>query len=100
MRVGKADFERHITEDPPKHKQRGVKSVLDYLTECYMDEYPVSSEEIKKIEKEMEPIFEKLCLAESDKLFRLVYDLCGSYERAAFREGVKVGLQFLLEKEK
>ena len=82
----------YLEENPLVWKEREAEGVLDFLEKCYLEENPVESEETKAIEKEMGPIYEALPLEMSDKLFRLVYDLCGKYEKAAFREGMRVGL--------
>ena len=40
----------------------------------------------------MGPYYENVPFAVSEKLFQLVYDLCSSYEEAAFRAGLLLGL--------
>ena len=87
-----AKLKVYVEQDQFAWKERKAEGILDYLEQCYLEENPVESEETKAIEKEMGPIYEALPLEMSDKLFRLVYDLCGKYEKAAFREGRRVGL--------
>ena len=69
------------------------ESVLDFLVSEYLAEHPVSSEEIRRIEKKMGPYYEGISFEASSELFGLVYKLCGQYESAAFREGLLTGLQ-------
>lgn len=85
-------MEKFLKEHPFNGSQRDVASVLDYLTVCYLEEYPISSERVKEIQDKMAPYYEGVPFAVSEQLFQLVYDLCGAYEDAAFREGLKVGL--------
>lgn len=81
-------------------KTENESNLLEYMVKCYLEEKPISSPQIKKIEEEMSPYYEDVSFEASEKLFRLVYDLCGSYEEAAFREGVLVGLRLQKEVEK
>ena len=72
----------------------GVESVLEFLAERYLEEHPISSKKIEEIQKQMNPYFEQIELDASNKMFQLVYDLCSSYEAAAFRTGLQLGLRF------
>ena len=74
-----------------------VDSILDFLASRYLEEHPVTSDEIERIAMEMEPYYESIPFCNSSDLFRKVYDLCGSYEKTAFREGMLVGLQLAKE---
>lgn len=75
-------------------------NLLDYIIVGYLEDNPVSSRRIKEIEAEMAPYYENVSFDTSEKLFRFVYDLCGNYEKAAFREGVLVGLRLQKEMER
>lgn len=90
-------MENYLMEHPFNESQRDVASVLDYLTACYLEDHPISSERVKAIQDEMAPYYEGVSFAVSEQLFQLVYDLCGAYEDAAFREGLKVGLHLCNE---
>lgn len=71
-------MEQYIKENPFTISQRDVTSVLDYLTMCYLEEHPVSSERITAIQDEMAPYYEGVPFAASERLFELVYNLCGA----------------------
>lgn len=87
----------HLKRTPcaAEHKQ-GCK-VFDYLTQCYIEDNPVSSDQIKSIENEMAPYYEEVSFEASERLFTMVYDLCSAYETAAFRDGFAAGFCFAEE---
>ncbi len=64
---------------------------LWYCDEPYNERNPFGGEQIKAVEKELEPIFEALTFETSNSLFELLYRLCTAYRRHAFREGVRIG---------
>lgn len=66
--------------------------ILQHLTECYLENNPVSNSEVEAIEDELSPWFECISFENSAKMFTMIYDLCEQYEKAAFQEGLKVGL--------
>ena len=82
----------YLEKNPLTWKEREAEGVLDFLEQCYLEENPVECERTKALEKEMSPIYEALPFDMSEKLFCFVYKLCGEYEKAAFREGIRVGL--------
>ena len=88
----KQAMEYNIFESSSDKEQEKSKSVIDFLASRYLEENPVSSEEIDAIQTEMDPYYENIPFSASAKLFQLVYDLCGCYESAAFREGLRIGL--------
>jgi hypothetical protein len=94
---GEKTMEAYLKNNPFFSEQKDVQRILDYLVLCYLEEHPVASENIKAIQKEITPYFEDTPFEASNHLFRLVYDLCGAYEDAAFREGFKVGLHLCHE---
>lgn len=89
----------YLKRSPLEWKERQVEGVLDFLEQCYLEENPVECERTKALEKEMSPIYEALPFDMSEKLFCFVYKLCGEYEKAAFREGIRVGLHLRHELE-
>ena len=82
----------HLEENPLIWKEREVEGILDFLEQCYLEENPIESTQIQAIEEELSPMYEALPFDLSQKLFCFVYKLCGAYEKAAFREGMRVGL--------
>lgn len=90
-------MEAYLKNNPFLSKQKDVQGILDYLVSCYLEEYPITSNEIKTIQEEMAPYFKDTPFEASNHLFQLVYGLCSAYEDAAFREGFKVGLHLCHE---
>ncbi|MBQ8910852.1 MAG: hypothetical protein IJY91_07425 [Oscillospiraceae bacterium] len=74
-------------------KQEEINSIIEFLASRYLEENPVTSDEIAAIQKEMDPYYENIPFSASGRLFQLVYDLCGHYESAAFRDGLRIGLR-------
>ena len=74
--------------------------ILEILWDCYYQSNPIRTEQIKQIEAKLAPAFEVLSFEDSNNAFCLLYDLVGSYQHAAFTEGLQVGLQIhdLLQK--
>ena len=85
-------MKQFLKDNPFDGGDRNVSAVVDYLAVCYLEDNPISSTQIKAIEGEMEPYYEGIPFAASERLFSLVYGLCSAYQEAAFREGLKVGL--------
>ena len=90
-------MKQYLKEHPLKLGEENFSSIVEYLTECYLEDHPVSDEEILKIQKEMAPYYENVPFVTSERLFNMVYNLCGAYERAAFREGLLMGLHLFDE---
>ena len=90
-------MENFLKEHPFKGNKRDISGLLDYLTSRYLEDHPISSERVKAIQDEMAPYYEAVSFVASERLFCLVYDLCGAYEDAAFREGLMVGLHLCNE---
>lgn len=72
-------------------------SILDFLFYWYSAAAPVDDGRILQSETALAPVFEALPMELSDRLFDRISDLCLSYQRAAFLEGLHVG--FSLEEE-
>ena len=87
----------YLKNNPLSCEERDVQTILDYLASRYLEEYPITSDQIKAIQEEMAPYFENTPFETSNHLFQLVYSLCGAYEDTAFREGFKVGLHLCHE---
>lgn len=83
---------QYLKEHPFDGGERKIDNVIDYLAECYLEDNPVSSKQIKSLQEEMGPYYENVPFAVSEQLFQLVYDLCSAYEEAAFHAGLLLGL--------
>lgn len=85
-------LEQYLKEHPIMGRDNEIGEILAYLARHYMEDNPIESEKIREIEQEMEPYYENVPFAASERLFRLVYDLCDAYGDAAFQAGITMGL--------
>ena len=75
----------------------GAESLLDFIYQCYSEFHALDNEQIRACFADLEHFHDALPIEESDRLFSLVTRLCIEYERAAFTEGVHVGVQLMEE---
>ena len=92
-------LKNYLAEHPPRYPDTDIHTLLEYLYRYYVNDNPVSSDELEALFQTLEPVFEALPLDESDLLFRTVCDICTAHERAAFLEGIQVGARLLSELE-
>ena len=81
-------------------KQQGEADdlpILDYLWDLYSASNPVDDGQIRAHELALAPVFHALPFMASDTLFDLIADLCTAYQRAAFLEGLQVGVNLVAE---
>ena len=74
-----------------------ARTTLDFIYQCYSEFHTIDSEQIRACFADLEHFHEAVSLEESDRLFSLVARLCIEYERAAFAEGIHVGVQLIEE---
>lgn len=74
-----------------------MESVLQLLVTGYLEDHPISSEQIKRLEKELEPYLDGKPVWRADILFRSIYDLCGAYQEAALIAGLRMGIRLAME---
>ncbi len=79
------------------NKNPSVESLSDFLWQYYIEYHPVTDTQVKHNELALEPFFRDLSMEASDDLFGLISDLCVSYQRAAFLDGVRLGIRLLQE---
>ena len=75
----------------------GAGSLLDFIYQCYSEFHAIDNDQIRACLAELEHFHEAMSIEESDRLFSLVADLCIEHERAAFTEGLHVGVQLMEE---
>ena len=75
----------------------GAASLLEFIYQCYSEIHSLENEQIRSYLAELDLFHEAMSLDESDRLFSLVARLCIEYERAAFTEGIHVGVQLMEE---
>lgn len=78
-------------------KRAGAESLLDFIYQCYSEFHSIDNEQIRACLADLEHFHDAMLIEESDRLFGLVADLCTEYERAAFTEGIHVGVQLMEE---
>lgn len=92
MNINNEKIEHYLKKHPFVCGEMEISGVLGCLTKRYLEDNPISSEEIKKIEQEMGPYYENVPFATSERLFQLVYDLYDAYGESAFQAGFTMGL--------
>ena len=75
----------------------GAESLLEFIYQCYSEFHSLDNEQIRACFADLEHFHDAMPIEESDRLFSLVADLCAAYERAAFTEGIHVGVQLMEE---
>ena len=75
----------------------GAESLLNFIYQCYSELHSLDTEQIRACFAELEHFHDAMPIEGSDRLFSLVADLCSEYERAAFTEGIHVGVQLMEE---
>ena len=75
----------------------GAESLLEFIYQCYSEFHSFDNEQIRACFAELDYFHETMSIEESDRLFHLVARLCIEYERAAFTEGIHVGVQLMEE---
>ena len=72
-------------------------SILDLLWYCYSASNAVDDGKIKEAEAAISPVYHELSTDVSNMLDDLIGDLCTAYQRAAFLEGIQVGVRLVEE---
>ena len=75
----------------------GAESLLEFIYQCYSEIHSLDNKQIRACFADLEHFYEAMSLEESDRLFSLVADPCIEHERAAFTEGIHVGVQLMQE---
>ncbi len=95
MNINRKTFEQYIRENQTGGEH--LESVLQLLVTGYLEDHPISSEQIKRLEKELEPYLDGEPVWRADILFRSIYDLCGAYQEAALIAGLRMGIRLAME---
>jgi len=82
----------HLASQPMEFHDWDADSLLDFLFCCYTEDHPLDNEAVRRCYEKMEPIFEGLLREDSNQLFQNIAELCIAYERAAFTEGLRIGV--------
>ena len=91
----------HLRKDIAEYAQKcgstESSSILEFLFYNYLSSRPTNDGKIPQCEKALSPVFSELSLENSDRLFDLIADLCAAYQRSAFFEGIRIGVQLSSE---
>ena len=86
---------QQVAENPPNYGD--ADSVLGLLYECFNENNPYDSEQIKADFEELYRQMNGMPLREMDRIVYLVCKLCRDHERARVVEGIKIGVRLLQE---
>lgn len=87
--------EQQVAENPPNYGD--ADSVLGLLYECFNENNPYDSEQIKADFEELYRQMNGMPLREMDRIVYPVCKLCRDHERAGVVEGIKIGVRLLQE---
>ena len=74
-------------------------SILRFLWQAYACSNPTDDGQIQKSNDALSPIYRELSVKNADTLSNLICDLCTAYQRAAFYDGILVGVHLTEELE-
>lgn len=92
-----AQLKKELTDYTAKCGSDRAVSILDTLWYCYSSANPIDDGKIRQSEEVLAPVFEELSVDSSNALFDLITDLLNTYQRAAFLEGMQVGVQLFTQ---
>ena len=75
----------------------GAESILEFIYQYYSEFHTIDSEQLRESLSDMRLFSESLSIEDADRLFNLVANICIECERAAFLEGMHVGVQLMEE---
>lgn len=82
-----------LAEQSRGFKYDDTNSILEVLYHYYSEANPIDSAVIRCQFKELDDVLCHLSLVENNAVFSTTCNLCASYEKQAFLDGVSVGLQ-------
>lgn len=85
-----ADYRAKCTDEEPI-------PILELLWENYYQTHPIDDGRIKEIEEKLSPTIDALPFEQSNDVFVLLYNLVDAYQRAAYLEGIQMGVQIATE---
>lgn len=86
-----------LREQNPNYGYTDARSLMDMLYFYYTEQNPVDNAVIRCQYRELDRVMDKLTWAENETVFRLTAELCASYEKQAFLDGMEVGLRLFVE---
>ena len=73
------------------------ESILEALWYEYSCRNPIDDGQIRQAEKNLSPVVEALSMEASDRLFDQIVELLNAYQRAAYLDGLRIGVHLLQE---
>ena len=86
-----------LLEQAPSFQYKDADSLLEMLCYYYCSANPVDNAVIRCQFKALNDTVRQMSVEESDAVFSAACDLCISYERQAFLDGLRTGMQLLTE---
>ena len=87
----------YITAHPFDSGDSDCETVLDQLYQAYAESHESDPPEIRDGFKELDAFLEQLSLDDNNAVWNLCCQLCTTYERKAFRDGVQYGAHLMNE---
>lgn len=84
-------LDTYLMENSPKTKCPDVESVLDMLYCCYNQQKGVDTAAVNHCFLVLDTIMKELSVVKASRVIELVCQLCGEYQKDAFKEGMLVG---------
>ena len=88
-----------LSEQAPSFRFDDANSILEMLCYYYCSANPVDNGVIRCQFKALHDVIRPMTVEESDAVFNIVSDLCLSYERQAFSDGLRAGMRLFWELE-
>ena len=87
----------YIEQHPISCRYEDIHTISELLYECYTEVNPIETDEIRADFQKINRMISGLSVQDNDRIFALVCHLCTQQERSAFLEGLRVGMQLLIE---
>lgn len=88
-------LEEYYKQNPPNYGD--MESVLEVLYWYYAENNPIDNQKIRDSFAKLRSQFPNLSIQGFDPIFTTVSDLCVEHERLAFHEGLRVGVELMME---
>ena len=89
----------YLSENPLRKRSNAQDQLIDDLYFYYMENYPYTSKNTYALWKELDALIAFLPFEDRDALISAVCGLCLEQEKLAFRGGIRIATQLLLEAE-
>ena len=90
-------FREHIAQQAFNFNDERIRSVMDFLHVCYVENRGKDTAEISKGFNDLESYMEGISLKDNDAIFLLICGLCDLYDKRAFQDGLQLGAYLVLE---